>query len=438
MRILGLTAGLLLFGTVSCAAADREFDVNTTDDLHDLDPGDGICAANLAGDQCSLRAALEEARLVIDSLGVLIRVPSGTYALTLGQLELDRGGVTVRGVGPGNTVVDGSSSSRIVALSGDARLILFEGLTLRNGRTSSPNSGGGVYIDSQNALVTFSSVTIEDNVANFRGGGIYAIGRGVVNVINSTVQRNNSTDMGPDCNIGGGQSGGGGIYASGPSLTVAQSEIRDNCGSNGGGISLGSGRHLILRSTVAGNRSGTTGPGVYLHASRARIEDSTIAGNVVTAPEAPTGTAAGIHVLDSELTILSSTIVGNQNQFEGAEGAGGILNDEGDVTMRNTVLAENHFFGLRECRGSIDSQGGNFIGTTTDCDIDAAASDQLDADDPGLGALTSNGGRTRTMMPTARSPLVDTGIDGCGPIDQRGLAFQAPKGNVCDIGAVER
>ena len=165
MRILGLTTVLLLCATASSSAADREFDVNTADDLHDLNPGDGICAANASGDQCSLRAALEEARLVIDSLGVLIRVPLDTYVLSLGQLELDRGGVTVRGMGQGNTVVDGSSSSRIVAISGrDARLILFEGLTLRNGWTGTASSGGGVYIDSEHALVTFSSVTIEDNI----------------------------------------------------------------------------------------------------------------------------------------------------------------------------------------------------------------------------------------------------------------------------------
>ena len=107
------------------------------------------------------------------------------------------------------------------------------------------------------------------------------------------------------------------------------------------------------------------------------------------------------------------------------------------MTMRNTVLAGNTYFGVRECLGSIASEGGNFIGASIDCDIDAAASDQLDAgDDPGLGALMPNGGRTRTMMPTPRSPLVNTGVDGCGPIDQRGLAFPAPKGSACDIGAV--
>ncbi len=121
------------------------------------------------------------------------------------------------------------------------------------------------------------------------------------------------------------------------------------------------------------------------------------------------------------------------------DGAGGILVDDSTVTMRNSVLADNALAGQRECFGTIISSGGNFLGETDDsCDFDDQPSDTLDGDDPGLGSLVFNGGLTRTMRPAAASPLVDAGIDGCEPIDQRGLDFPAPNGTACDIGAVER
>ena len=391
-----LLIALLALGGAGCAT-DRAFTVNTTQDLHDLDPGDSICAANSGGDQCSLRAAFEETNETIDSLRVGITLPAGDYGLTLGELELSRGLVTVRGAGQPQTIVDGLGDSRILTIETgevfpeDARQVVFENLTLRNGRVPSSFWGGAVFINSPNYLVTFTSVTIEDSVGGFQGGGIAATGSGVLNVINSRIAGNSSTAMGEACNSGGGNSGGGGIFAQGSTLSVIQSEIQDNCGSNGAGIRLSGGaNHLILRSTVSGNRGPNTGAGVYMVDAAGRIEDSTIAHNSVTANDAITeGSAGGLHISDSDLTILSSTIVENENPFDFGEDsdAGGLLVDNSSVSMRNTVLADNDVQGSVECFGSIDSEGGNFFGETNDdCDISAQPSDILDGGDPEWGS----------------------------------------------------
>ncbi|MGH7427485.1 MAG: choice-of-anchor Q domain-containing protein [Candidatus Methylomirabilaceae bacterium] len=441
-----LLIALFALGGSACAL-DRQFTVNTTQDLHDLDPGDSICAANAAGNPCSLRAAFEETNQTIDSLRVGITVPADVYELTLGELALSRGRVNVLGAGQAQTVVDGLGDSRILTIEtggvfpGDARQVIFENLTLRNGSVPNAFLGGAVYINSPNYLVTFTSVTIEDSVAGFLGGGIYATGSGVLNVINSRIQGNSSTDMGQACSSGGGNSGGGGIYAQGSTLNVIQSAIRDNCGSNGAGIRLvGGANHLILRSTVSGNRGPNTGAGVYMFDTSGRIEDSTIARNSVTELNPPAeGNAAGLHIIDSDLTILNSTIVENENSFDFGDndGAGGLLVVNSSVSMRNTVLADNDVAGSVECFGPIDSEGGNFFGETNDdCDIAEQASDILDGGDPELGDLMNNGGLTETMRP--EGPLVDSAESGCEPIDQRGLSFPAPLGVACDIGAVER
>jgi CSLREA domain-containing protein len=442
MNVFRHLAMVLLSCAGMACAPDRVFTVNTTQDLHDIDPGDGICGANRRGDQCSLRAAVEEANQSIESLRVLISVPAGVYALTLGEpdgLQLTRGLVHVRGAAQTTTIVDGLGTSRIFTLNAPSlRQIIFENMQLRNGRApGEDDSGGAVFINSPDALVTFTGMTIRDSVADFLGGGIYAVGNGTLNIINSTIQANQSTEMGTACDFGGGLSGGGGIYADLSNVTIFQSEIRDNCGSSGGGVRLSRGNVLVLRSTIAGNRAPTRGGGILIQNADARIEDSTIALNTTTAAEVPT--AAGLHIIDSTLALISVTIAANENSFDVIGGAGGILVENTSVNTRNTVIADNNIFGLRDCAGEIGSSGGNFIGAANEeCDIAEQASDILDGGAPGLGTLTNNGGPTRTMRPTSNSPLVDNGIGGCEPIDQRGFGFPAPLGGACDIGAVER
>ena len=144
-----------------------------------------------------------------------------------------------------------------------------------------------------------------------------------MNIINSTVQRNSSTEMGPDCNFGGGQSGGGGIYASGPILTVVQSEIRDNCGSNGGGISLlGSGHHLIRGPPWRGTARRQRAPAcTWRQACPYRGFDDCGQRRHLSGCLRGDGRRHS-RARQPGPTILSSTIVGNQNQFEGTEGAG--------------------------------------------------------------------------------------------------------------------
>lgn len=77
----------------------------------------------------------------------------------------------------------------------DARQVIFESLTMQNWSALQPERNGAVYIDSPNSLVTFSTVTIKDSVAGFRGGGTYIHGDGTLNVINST-NRKRSVDPG--------------------------------------------------------------------------------------------------------------------------------------------------------------------------------------------------------------------------------------------------
>lgn len=78
-------------------AARLAFEVTTTADAHDADPGDDRCADS-AG-RCTLRAAVEEAAAQPPGATMSITLPAGTYPLSLGSLDIERVPVSVTGAG---------------------------------------------------------------------------------------------------------------------------------------------------------------------------------------------------------------------------------------------------------------------------------------------------------------------------------------------------
>lgn len=416
--------GLLL---LEACVAPTQFLVNTTSDFSDANTGDNVCSGR--GNLCSLRAAIEETNAHPAGKPVLIGVAAGTYDLN-GELTLTHDRVTISGDHRDTTIIRQTQSGKRVLTISTSGDIWIGRVTLRDGSTG--DRGGAIRIDGSGShSLTLNECRIRDNRAGFLGGGVYAQGaNGGLNIFNCVVQENDSTGNG--CTSGGGQSGGGGIMVNGPRLTLFRSEVRDNCGSNGGGVRIQGGvDHLILQSTISGNGSATRAGGLYIHGgAKGRIEDSTIVEN--NGPE-----AGGVLISDGNFVIKSATIVGNTSlgTSSGPTGAGGILSTDGaNVSLKNTVIASNNGVPI-DCEGPFASSGGNFVGTNeADCDIAANATDTVGGPSPGLGALFPSG-PTSVMLPNANSPLVNAGVPGCGPTDQRGQP--APVG-ACDIGAVER
>ncbi|MBN1666984.1 MAG: hypothetical protein JW862_07835, partial [Anaerolineales bacterium] len=99
-------------GAPAAAAPAATFTVNTNNDLADLSVGDGHCDVSVkAGDQCSLRAAIQESNslatadvIVFDSLVMLIQPTSALPALNTD----DRNPTTIYGAGV--VTLDGSSA----------------------------------------------------------------------------------------------------------------------------------------------------------------------------------------------------------------------------------------------------------------------------------------------------------------------------------------
>ena len=105
--------------------------------------------------------------------GDVIEVGAGTIVER--DIAFENRHVTVRGAGPGATVVDGDGvvGSIVKIFDGDTSTI--EGLTLRNGVADIPNGGGGAYIFGTTAAPTFVDCRFESNGSGGEPyGAVYA------------------------------------------------------------------------------------------------------------------------------------------------------------------------------------------------------------------------------------------------------------------------
>ena len=107
----------LLWATPSrsaVAAPTAVFNVNSTSDAIDANPGNGVCQTSTVG-QCTLRAAIMEANALPGADTIV--VPAGTYNLIRpgnddtavnGDLDITST-LTISGAGYANTLIDGAS-----------------------------------------------------------------------------------------------------------------------------------------------------------------------------------------------------------------------------------------------------------------------------------------------------------------------------------------
>jgi predicted outer membrane repeat protein len=184
---------------------------------------------------------------------------------------------------------------------------------------------------------------------------------------------------------------------------------------NGGGIFAGAGQLSLLNSTVSGNNAVHFGGAIY-------------AGN---------------------LDLLNVTLVKNS-----AQSAGGIFHGSATLpaTIRNTIVALNRIGpggSSPDVSGLFTSLGHNLIGDSSDhpAFINGVNGDQVGQPDkplnPKIGRLADNGGPTRTHALLRRSPAIDAGDNNDAPRkDQRGVRRprdgDGRRGRIVDIGAFER
>jgi len=426
--------------------ASLNLTVNSTADLPDATPGDGICETSTAphNGECTLRAAIQEANAHAGPDTINLQ-PGAVYLLTRalvddtavsGDLDVLED-LTINGAGAtidGNGSVLHQSIFDIVTPAGKSITLTISNLTLQH--ADSTNPGGAMFIRGApfSPTVTLINCTVTANSSTVVGGGIF--NNGVLTLVNSVVKGNTVT---------GGGSGGGGIFSTG-----------------------GPGSNSFLRlvnSTVSGNQSAGESGGVAVSSSPASIEGSTISGNTAAIRGGGIGVAGS-----SVLMLANTTISGNRSNLDG----GGLSDFGGSVFLSNVTIAAN----IADADANNTGGGGGVIvsgpqpfltnsivagnirlfgNVSDDCAVAGMFSlgfnivqgpcpmtGPVMVADPKLGPLASNGGPTQTQGLLPGSPAIDAGDPaGCAELlsgtllatDQRSVP-RAVNGR-CDIGAYE-
>ena len=394
----------LLFAALAALAATADAAVYRVTKTDDTD--DGACTA----DDCSLREAILAANA---SPGPdTITLPTGVYALTLhgagedacatGDLDVTDT-LDITGAHSSTTIVDGDGADRVFDVH--AAFLALSGVTVRNG--SGVADGGGLRaVNTASELRLFQSAVTGNRATNM-GGGIASEG---TLALDSVVV---------SANDGGAY--GGGLAVGGPSTLRDVTVTANHAVYGGGGVFVRSLSTLTFdRGTVSANTS-QYGGGLHSDQGACALTNTTFDGNTATASDGGAILASG-----GTMSVAYSTFSGN-----GApQGGRSLAAQSATVTVQGSLLSTAD--GSPNCSGSVVSRGGN-LDSGTSCGF--AGAGDLQATEPLLGPLQSNGGATPTRALLRGSPAVDAAGPGCPATDQRGVA--RPQGPACDIGAYE-
>ena len=119
-KILAFAAAVVISIEPYVAAADVTFEVNSTVDAADANPGDGVCAS--AAGACTLRAAIEETNNLRGADSVV--VPAGDYLLE--RMLETRDDLTITGAGRDVVSLDGQNSAQILRVDRAYELLVCD------------------------------------------------------------------------------------------------------------------------------------------------------------------------------------------------------------------------------------------------------------------------------------------------------------------------
>jgi hypothetical protein len=345
------------------------------------------------------------------------------------------------------------------------------------GSASAFASGGAFHFN--NSTVTISNSQLRANQAigvtassadlrtpsQALGGALRSI-RGSLQITHSRLVDNSA--LGGGANPGEGAPAMGGAIYSESSISIFFSTVASNIARGGNGrhgAALGAGgawytaspaiasESLFVDNLARGGEPGNSLPqpagaalgGAIYNDNLLSLTNCTFARNLAFSGTPinnalPAFAAGGAiyNVTNSTLQSLNVTFASNAvesivwNSPVGSALGANIANDNGSVTLRNTILAYPN--GTNSNVHGPITDGGHNISSDASANFNSGTS--FNFTDPRLEPLADNGGPTLTMALRSDSPAVDFGAnDGAPSIDQRGIS--RPFGPSIDIGAFE-
>ncbi|HEV7473600.1 MAG TPA: Calx-beta domain-containing protein [Pyrinomonadaceae bacterium] len=380
----------------SPAAPSMSFVVNDAGDAADNSFGNGVCDTSAApGDQCTLRAAMQEAEAAFGGDTITFNLPSPSTITLNSALPDILSRLTI--TGPGSSLLTVTRST--AGGTPDFRIFFavnatttISGLTITNGKTpdgvSSETVAPGGGISQAGGAMTLTDVVITGNrtgnggniTSGFstgfggQGGGINSTGTLLMTncVVSNNITGNGGSNTSSGSSSGGWGGFGGGINITG-TLAMANSVISNNTTGNGGpggsggsggrgaGIFIGSGTLVLNSVTISANHTGNSGGpsggnsgyggGIFSDSSNTSlvmtsvtITNNTTGNNITTGS---VGGGAGIYLLGGTATLTDSNVSNNHNgnanpgSFIGGGGSGGGIFNNGNFIIKNSLISGN-------------------------------------------------------------------------------------------------
>lgn len=301
--------------------------------------------------------------------GDVIGIGEGVYD---GGIVVDKD-VTLRGAGRDTTAIRGTSDASVVRVRSGAN-VTIEAVTIMGGGGSPIRSGvrGGGGILNEGGLSLRDSIVRDNTASGGEGGGVFSASTKRVTIRNAVIRGNQAADGGgihigrgdveiEDTTIAGNRStrnGGGILERGGETLRLERCDIVDNRADQDGGGVLGASEVLLIDSRVTGNRA-TNGGGLIGGRELLKIVNGTVSGNTSA------GSGGGIRVGPGGVQLVDSVVEQNQTRANGAgifasslagdislkdstitgnvasQDGGGILTDSSEVTLDNSTIATN-------------------------------------------------------------------------------------------------
>ena len=462
---------LALLATVVAPGAARATVIAVTTTSDELN-ADGDCSLREAVRAANLDQAVSGCPAGSAAADTIVLQQAQNYVLSLtgahedlaatGDLDI-RGGVTIEGH---DSTIDGNDTDRVLdVIFGN---VVVTDVTIRDGRIDS--DGGGIRLSTASANLTLRDSIVTSNVTTDFGGGGIGMLAGTATIERCTISSNSAVTQGGGIFTGEffGQAtvtvtdsqillntageDGGGIHNEG-TMRIVDTTIDDNDATTGfaGGIHNSGGELTLVGSTVSRNTAVSVG-GVHNTANGdAILVNSTISGNRANGSGGGVANSADGSTMDLRSVTIAANVA---DQDASGGGNGGGISAGGTVRVRNTIIADNQdLSGANgavhpDCSGTLTSEGHNLLESTAGCSLAGQPTGNVTGA-PGLGALASNGGPTKTHAITRASPAIDAGDpNGCVDEnlllltqDQRGFV-RPVKGDPlksvrCDIGAFE-
>ncbi len=272
--------------------------------------------------------------------GDSVQVASGTYNE---RIRFNGKSISVSGT---DAVIDGTGlfGSLVSFDSGENSNAVLSGFEITNGRAS---QGGGIYCG-YSSNPTISDCRILNNTSTGAGGGIYCFNSSNPTITDCNISDNTASGDGGGvscyyncsphitrCSMMGNQSvaGGGTALAcdTSSSPVVTDCEISLNTGGRGAIRCSWESNPIITHCRITGNQGGTGGALSLLNSSP-ELANCLIVGNTASQDGGAMDSYYMSHPVLTNCTIVANITAGQ---------AGGILTDDGVVTLVNCILWGN-------------------------------------------------------------------------------------------------